>query len=135
MNPLSRSLFDRMPGGRTLRGVLLLVLLLGPASLVAADPPERLAYGFTGAIGYGRALGNASDFLDDTWSSDFNLFLEKGRFRGGIGIEFHRFKTVEPVPFPEVSAIPFYALRDVLSVAKGAGPALPAGATRAGAAA
>ena len=54
------------------------------------------------------AAGAASDFLDDTWSTDFNLFLEKGRFRGGIGIEFHRFRTLEPVPFEEVSAVPFY---------------------------
>jgi hypothetical protein len=74
----------------------------------AADPPDRLRYGFTGALGYGRATGAASDFLDDTWSADFNFFLEKGRFRGGIGYEFHRFRTVEPVPFEEVSAAPFY---------------------------
>jgi hypothetical protein len=59
-------------------------------------------------MGHGRATGAASDFLDDTWSADFNLFLEKGRFRGGIGYEFHRFRTVEPVPFEEVSAAPFY---------------------------
>jgi hypothetical protein len=86
----------------------LLLLALPAAGQEASPAPDHLRYGFTGAIGYGRALGNASDFLDDTWSSDFNVFLEKGRFRGGIGIEFHRFQTVEPVPFPEVSAIPFY---------------------------
>ena len=51
---------------------------------------------------------STSDFLDDTWSADFNLFLEKGRFRGGIGYEFHRFRTVEPVRFEEASAAPFY---------------------------
>ena len=84
------------------------MLLLVPASLVGADPPERLGYGFTGTLGYGRAAFAASDFLDDTWSTDFGLFLEKGRFRGGIGIEFHRFRTIEPVSFEEVSAVPFY---------------------------
>ena len=108
MNTLSPSLFDRGSRGRALGGVSLLVLLLAPASGVAADPPDRLAYGFTGTLGYGRATGPASDFLDDTWSTDFNVFLEKGRFRGGIGIEFHRFRTLEPVPFEEVSAVPFY---------------------------
>ena len=36
------------------------------------------------------------------------MFLEKGRFRGGIGLEFYRFQTLEPVPFEEVSAVPFY---------------------------
>jgi Domain of unknown function (DUF3943) len=108
MNPLSPSHFDRSLCGRTLGGVFLQVLLLTPTSGVAGDPPDRLVYGFTGTLGYGRAAGGASDFLDDTWSTDFNVFLEKGRFRGGIGIEFHRFRTLEPVPFEEVSAVPFY---------------------------
>jgi hypothetical protein len=67
------------------------------------------SYGFTSAIGYGRAIGSAGDFLDDTWSADFNVFYEKGRFRWGIGCDFHRFRTLEPVPFEEVSAAPFYA--------------------------
>ena len=89
-------------------GLLAIFLLVLSARGAAEDPPDRLRYGFTGAIGYGRATGAASDFLDDTWSTDFNVFLEKGRFRGGIGIEFHRFETVEPVLFPEVSAVPFY---------------------------
>ena len=88
-------------------GFLALLLLVRPAGAAAA-PPDRTRFGFTGAIGYGRATGPASDFLDDTWSADFNLFLEKGRFRGGIGAEFHRFTTVAPVPFAEVSAVPFY---------------------------
>ena len=66
-------------------------------------------YGFPHA-GLGRATGAASDFLH-TWSTDFGLFLEKGRIRGGIGIEFHRFRTIEPVPFEEVSAVPFYVYR------------------------
>ena len=86
----------------------LLFLALPAAGQEASPAPDRLRYGFTGAVGYGRSLGSASDFLDDTWSTDFNLFLEKGRFRTGIGIEFHRFKTVEPFPYPEVSAVPFY---------------------------
>lgn len=86
----------------------LLLLALPAAGEDASQATDHLRYGFAGAIGYGRALGTASDFLDDTWSSDFDVFLEKGRFRGGIGVEFHRFETVEPVPFPEVSAIPFY---------------------------
>jgi hypothetical protein len=77
------------------------------AEEMQSEPP-RLRYGFTGTMGYGRAVGGASDFLADTWSTDFNLFLEKGRFRGGIGIEFHRFATSEPVPFEEVSSVPFY---------------------------
>ena len=97
----------------------------------AADPPDRTRYGFTGTIGYGRATGAASDFLDDTWSADFNVFLEKGRFRGGIGVEFHRFRTVEPVLFPEVSAVPFYLYGAFSPWPEGAGPALPAGPTRA----
>jgi Domain of unknown function (DUF3943) len=71
-------------------------------------PPDHLKFVFSGAVGYGQATGSAADFLDDTWSADFNVSLEKGRFRGGIGIELHRFKTLEPVPYPEVSAIPFY---------------------------
>ena len=108
MNHPSPLLLDRRPRGRSLGGVLLLSLLLAPASGVAADPPDRLVYGFTGTLGYGRAVGGASDFLDDTWSTDFGVFLEKNRFRGGIGIEFHRFRTIEPVPFEEVSAVPFY---------------------------
>ena len=107
MNSLSRSFPDVGPRARALG--LLAVLLLGlPARAAAEDPPDRLRYGFTGALGYGRATGAASDFLDDTWSADFNVFLEKGRFRGGIGFEFHRFRTLEPVPFEEVSAVPFY---------------------------
>jgi hypothetical protein len=90
---------------------VLLVLFLVLAAEASADPPappERLRYGFTSTIGYGKAKGGASDFLDDAWSSDFSLFLEKGRFRGGIGLEFYRFQTLEPVPFEEVSAVPFY---------------------------
>jgi hypothetical protein len=106
MNPRSPLVPDIGPCVRT-GGLLALLLLVLPAG-AAADPPDRLRYGFTGAIGYGQAVGRASDFLDDTWSTDFNVFLEKGRFRGGIGIEFHRFRTVEPVPFEEVSAVPFY---------------------------
>ncbi len=95
--------------GRALALVVALALPALPAAgQEASAEPDHLRYGFTGAIGYGRATGAASDFLDDTWSADFNLFLEKGRFRGGIGYEFHRFRTVEPVPFEEVSAAPFY---------------------------
>jgi hypothetical protein len=108
MNPFSPALVDRRPCSRALRSLLLALLLLVPTSGVAEEPPDRLVYGFTSTLGYGRATGAASDFLDDTWSADFNLFLEKGRFRGGIGIEFHRFSTLEPVVFEEVSAVPFY---------------------------
>ena len=87
-----------------------LAVLLSAGPLAAEEPaPEHLHYGFTGAVGYGKAVGGASDFLDDTWSADFNLFLEKGRFRGGIGIEFHRFATLPPVTSEEASAVPFYA--------------------------
>ncbi len=103
-----RSLTDGRVPDLALVALALLLLALPAAGEEASPAPDHLRYGFTGAIGYGRALGTASDFLDDTWSSDFNLFLEKGRFRGGIGLEFHRFRTVEPVPFEEVSAVPFY---------------------------
>lgn len=89
------------------RGALTL-LLLAPAPHAAAGPPDRLEYGFTGAIGYGHATGAVSDFLDDTWSAEFALFMEKGRFRGGIGAEFHRFRTKDGVEFPEFSEVPFY---------------------------
>jgi hypothetical protein len=95
---------------RRFRALAPLLWLLAPAAggEEAAKAPDRLRYGFTGAIGYGRAQGSAGDFLDDTWSTDFNVFLEKGRFRGGIGLELHRFATREPVAFEEVSAVPFY---------------------------
>ena len=106
MNLLSALVTHIGPGARA-RGRLAL-LLLALAARAAADPPDRLRYGFTGTVGYGRAVGGASDFLDDTWSTDFNAFLEKGRFRGGIGIEFHRFDTLQPALFEEVSAVPFY---------------------------
>ena len=106
MKPPSPRLPVAGPRARAL-GFLALLLLVRPAGAAAA-PPDRTLFGFTGAIGYGRATGTASDFLDDTWSADFNVFLEKGRFRGGIGAEFHRFTTVAPVAFPEVSAVPFY---------------------------
>jgi hypothetical protein len=108
MNPSPPSNLGRRSCGRTLGAVFLLMLLLAPASGFAEDPPDRLVYGFTSTLGYGRASGPASDFLNDAWSENFNLFLEKGRFRGGIGIEFHRFRTLEPVAFDEVSAVPFY---------------------------
>ena len=108
IDSLSRPFPDVGPRARAL-GLLAFLLLALPAGAAEEEtPPDRLRYGFTGAIGYGRATGAASDFLDDTWSADFNLFLEKGRFRGGIGYEFHRFRTLEPVPFEEVSAVPFY---------------------------
>jgi hypothetical protein len=88
---------------------LALLLPARPAATEEPSPaPDRLRYGFTGAVGYGPALGSAGDLLDDTWSTDFNVFLEKGRFRGGIGYEFHRFETEGPVPFEEVSAVPLY---------------------------
>jgi len=106
MNPLSPLHPNFGPCARAL-GLLSLVLFVRPAGAAAAAP-DRTRFGFTGAIGYGRATGTAGDFLDDTWSADFNVFLEKGRFRGGIGAEFHRFTTVAPVAFPEVSAVPFY---------------------------
>ena len=107
MSSLSPLLPDLGPRARA--GALLALLLLAlPAGAAEEEAPDRLRYGFTGALGYGRATGAASDFLDDTWSADFNVFLEKGRFRGGIGYEFHRFRTFEPVPFEEVSATPFY---------------------------
>ncbi len=90
----------------------LLLALLAAWPAVAEEPPpqpDHLKFVFSGAVGYGKATGGGGDFLDDTWSADFNVSLEKGRFRGGIGIEFHRFATLEPRPYPEVSAIPFYA--------------------------
>jgi hypothetical protein len=56
--------------GRALTAARLALALLIPALPAAgqeASPaPDHLRYGFTGVIGYGRALGNASDFLDDT---------------------------------------------------------------------
>jgi hypothetical protein len=90
--------------------VALAVGLAVPAGAgeAAPGPPEGLTYGFTGTVGYGRAAGTASDFLGDTWSTELDVFLEKGRFRAGIGAEFHRLATREGVPFPEASAVPFY---------------------------
>ena len=85
---------------------LLLSLALAASSAGRAPLEPRL--GFTGTIGYGRATGNARDFLDDDWSADFSVFLEKGRFRGGIGTTFKRFTTTELVSIPEISTVPFY---------------------------
>ena len=101
----------RVPLYRRTCGALAATLLLAAPAAAgdsAAAASRGLGYGFTGTLGYGRALGAAHGFLDDTWSTDFGLFLEKGRFRGGMGVEFHRFRTIEPVPFEEVSAVPFY---------------------------
>ena len=106
MTPLSPAVPDPGRCGRT-RGAIAL-LLVALAAHAAAEPPARTTFGFTGTIGHGRAAGAARDFLDDTWSAEFALFLEKGRFRGGIGADFHRFRTTDAVAFPEVSAIPFY---------------------------
>jgi hypothetical protein len=93
-------------GGHTRGALALLVLaLVAPA---AADPPDRTTFGFTSKIGYGRATGAAGAFLDDAWNADFALFLEKGRFRGGIGAAFGRFRTTDAATFPELSAVPFY---------------------------
>ena len=93
----------------------------------ARAPPLRLH----GRDRLRQAVGGASDFLDDTWSADFNVFLEKGRFRGGIGIEFHRFRTLGARSLRGGLRGPLLPLRDVLPVAEGAGPPLPAGAARA----
>lgn len=106
MSPIPPPLPKPRPRSRAL--FLLAILLPGLPAGAEAQSPGRLEYGFTGTMGYGRATGPSSDFLDDTWSAEFALFLEKGRFRGGIGAEFHRFETKPGVPFPEVSTVPFY---------------------------
>ena len=134
MNSLSRSFPDVGPRARAL-GLLAFLLLGLPAGAAAEDPPDRLRYGFTGALGYGRATGAASDFLDDTWSADFNFFLEKGRFRGGIGYEFHRFRTVGARSLRRGLGGPLLSPRGVLPLAPRACPPLPAGAAGAHAAA
>jgi hypothetical protein len=85
----------------------LLATALG-ADRARADPPDRGGYGFAGAIGHGGAGGDFGPFLDDTWNTDFGMFLEKGRFRAGLGVEFNRFQTRDTVAFPELSLIPLY---------------------------
>ncbi len=104
---LSSATFSRRLAVR----LALLVLAAAPP-LAAAEPPPgppgSFGYGFTGTLGHGRAAGAGRDFLDDTWSAQFDAFLERGRFRAGVGAEFHRFATRPPAPFDELSAVPLH---------------------------